>query len=187
MTKLLRWVTACTALALCAAAPAAERDAMQHFFHPSFGDLRDELAQARKEGKQGLFVMFAAEACPPCIVLKRTILAQVEVQEHFRRHFRVLHVDFNGDEPMNDLEGRPMRAKDLARDVARVQRTPTFIAFGVDGRELLRHQGTARDAREFVGLANYVVNGEYRRRSFEAFWREWSATALPADKARPRS
>mgnify|MGYP001441886220 CR=1 FL=1 len=187
MTNLLRWVCTCLALALASAAPAAERDAMQHFFHPSFGDLRDELAQARAEGKQGLFVMFAAEACAPCIVLKRTILAQVEVQEHFRRHFRVLHVDYNGDEPMNDLQGREMRAKDYARDVARIHRTPTFVAFGLDGRELLRHQGTARDAREFMGLANYVVGGAYREQPFEVYWRAWTAAGPAGAKPQPRS
>ncbi len=177
MSRLWLWIAACTALALGAAAPAAERNAMQHFFHPSFGDLKDELALARREGKAGLFVMFAAEDCGPCIVLKRTILSRVEVQEHYRRHFRVLHVDFNGDQSMADFQGREMRAKDYAREVARIHRTPTFVAFGVDGRELLRHQGSARDAREFMGLAHYVVDGEYRRRPFDAYWREWQKAA----------
>ena len=172
-----RVVVAVMTLVLAAAAAAAERNAMQHFFHPSFGDLKDELALARQEGKAGLFVMFAAEDCGPCIVLKRTILSRVEVQEHYRRHFRVLHVDFNGDETMADFQGREMRAKDYARDVARVRRTPTFVAFGTDGRELLRHEGSARDAREFMGLANYVVDGEYRRQPFVAYWREWVAAA----------
>ncbi len=175
--KLWKVLVAVVALAWAAGAPAAERDAMQHFFQASFGDLKDELELARREGKQGLFVMFAAEACAPCIVLKRTILSRVEVQEHFRQHFRVLHVDYNGDEPMADFQGREMRAKDYARDVARIHRTPTFIAFGVDGRELLRHQGGARDASEFMGLARYVVDGEYRKQAFDAYWREWVAAA----------
>lgn len=161
------------------AAPAAPtgRDAMLHFFHPSFGDLKEELALARKEGKQGLFLMFSVETCGPCIVMKKTVLNRVDVQEHFRRHFRVLHIDYNGDDQMNDLKGLPLRSKDYSQNVARVRGTPSFMVIGLDGAELLRHFGPARDAREFMGFAHYVVNGEFRRRPFDAYWRDWRAAA----------
>lgn len=154
------------------AAAAAERPAETHFFDASFGDLPDELRLARAEGKQGLFLMFAAEDCSPCIRMKKTIMSQARVQEYFRRHFRVLHVDYNGDLEMVDLAGRALRSKDYAQKVARVRGTPSFTVIGLDGTELLRHYGSVRDADEFLWFADYVVRGEYRKKPFDAYRRE---------------
>jgi thioredoxin-related protein len=165
-------------VALAALAGAAEeRPAELHFFHPSFGDLQDELRQARAEGKHGLFIMFAAEDCSPCIRMKKTVMNQARVQEHFRRHFRVLHIDFNGDVEMSDLEGRTMRSKDYSQKVARIRGTPSFTVVGLDGRELLRHYGPTRDADEFMLFADFVVKGEYRSRAFDAYRRERIASS----------
>jgi thioredoxin-related protein len=124
------------------------------------------------EGKQGLFLMFSAEACTPCIVMKRTVLNQVPVQEHFRRHFRVLEIDYNGDAEMADVTGRPMRSKDYAQNVARVRGSPTFTVIGLDGKELLRHYGATNGPRQFMWFADYVVDGTYRRQPFEAYWHQ---------------
>jgi thioredoxin-related protein len=173
MRKALRALAFVAGLALAASAAAgAERPAETHFFDASFGDLKEELDLARKEGKKGLFLMYAAEDCSPCIRMKATILNQARVQDHFRRHFRVLHIDFNGDIEMADLDGRTMRSKDFAQKVARVRGTPTFSVIGLDGRELLRFYGPTRDAEEFMLFADYVVAGEYRAKPFDAFRRE---------------
>jgi thioredoxin-related protein len=158
-----------------AAEPAQTRDAATHFFHASFGDLKEELQLARAEGKRGLFIMFAAEDCPPCIAMKKTVFSQVPVQDYFRRHFRVLHIDFNGDAEMADLEGRPMRSKDYARKVARVRGTPTLVIVDPTGTELVRHFGSLRDAREARWFADFVVREQYRRTAFDAYWRERGA------------
>lgn len=178
MVKLLQAVLLAAGAAFAPfATGAGERPADLHFFHPSFGDLQDELRQARAEGKQGLFIMYAAEDCPPCIRMKQTVLNQPWVQEHFRRHFRVLHIDFNGDVEMTDFDGRAMRSKDYAQKVARIRGTPSFTVVGLDGRELLRHYGPTRDADEFMLFADYVVKGEYRARAFDAYRRERVASS----------
>lgn len=65
-----------------------------------------------------------------------------------------------------------MRSKDYAQKVARVRGTPTLMVIGLDGKELLRHYGPVRGAREFMWLADYVVEEEFRRRPFDAYWRE---------------
>lgn len=164
-------LVACWALA-GPVASAPTRDPDLHFFQASFGDLKEELGLARAEGKRGLFLMFYAEHCTPCIVMKKTVLNQVPVQEHFRRHFRVLKIDFNGDAEVTDVDGRPMRSKDYAQKVARVRGTPSFMVIGLDGKEVLRHFGPTRDAKQFMWFADYVVKEEFRRRPFDAYWRE---------------
>lgn len=169
------WRSILLALFLVAATAASAqvtRDPHLHFFQAGFGDLKEELALARAEGKQGLFLMFSAEACTPCIVMKRTVLNQVPVQEHFRRHFRVLEIDYNGDAEMADIAGRPMRSKDYAQNVARVRGTPSFTVIGLDGKELLRHYGTTNGPRQFMWFADYVVDGTYQRQPFDAYWHQ---------------
>lgn len=164
------------ALACAAPTPAQPRDAMTHFFHAGFGDLKEELELARREGKRGLFLMFAAEDCPPCNAMKKGVFSQAAVQEYFRKHFRVLHVDFNGDDEMADFSGRTMRSKDFARTVARVRGTPTLMIFDTTGKELVRHAGMLRDAREALQFADYVVQDHVRRTAFDAYWRERAGT-----------
>jgi thioredoxin-related protein len=164
-------------LALAWPAAAQTRDADLYFFHASFGDLKEELVLARAEGKRGLFLMFSAEYCTPCIVMKKTVLNQVPVQEYYKRHFRVLHIDFNGDAEMADLDGRTMRSKDYAQKVARVRGTPTLMIIGLDGKELARHYGPLRDVREFMWLAEFVVQDEFRRTAFDTYLRDRLAAA----------
>lgn len=167
-----RAVAVAVLLGCASAAWAQARDAMTHFFQASFGDLKEELELARKEGKRGLFLMFAAEDCPPCIAMKKHVFSQAAVQDYFRRHFRVLHIDFNGDDEVADFSGRSMRSKDFARNVARVRGTPTLVVVDTQGNELARHAGMLRDANEAMQLADYVVRDHYRRVAFEAYWRE---------------
>lgn len=162
-------------LALAMPTWAASPPAPGGFFDLSFGDLKEELRLARAEGKQGLFLMFSAENCPPCKFMKTTVLTQPEVRELYRRHFRVLEIDFNGDDEVVDPQGRAMRAKDYAQKVVAVRGTPTFTVLGLDGRELLRHVGPARDAREFVDLAQYVVGGTYRKTPYDDYRRQRQA------------
>jgi thioredoxin-related protein len=170
--KALQTILLLAGVALAWPAPAEERPAETHFFDASFGDLKDELRLARAEGKQGLFLMFSAEDCSPCIRMKKTVLNQALVQQYYRRHFRVLHIDYNGDVEMADVEGRTMRSKDYAQKVARVRGTPTFMVIGLDGKELLRHYGPTRDADDFLWFADFVVKGEFRAKPFDAYRRE---------------
>ena len=51
----------------------AQAGGWEPFFKPAAGDMRAELAQARKEGKRGLLVMYQFEACPHCKRMKRDI------------------------------------------------------------------------------------------------------------------
>jgi thioredoxin-related protein len=172
-TVLLLAGLALAGLALAGPAPAGrERPAETHFFDASFGDLKEELRLAHAEGKKGLFLMYATEECPPCIWMKKNVMNRTRVQDHFRRHFRVLHIDFNGDTEMADFEGRTMRSKDFAQKVARVRGTPAFAVVGLDGSELLRHYGPTRNADEFLLFADFVASGAHRSKPFDAFRRE---------------
>ncbi len=166
---------ALVAAAMLGAPPvvAAEGDdPLALFFDQSFGNLQEELATARAEGKQGLFIMFDDPDCPWCHKMKTTVLNQPRVREYYRRYFRTLRIDTRGDALITDFEGREMAEKDFAAKVHRVRATPVFLFVGLDGRVLHRYTGATRDGQEFLWLAEYVVSGAYRDKNYTVYKRE---------------
>lgn len=140
------------------------------FFDSSLGDFRAELATALKEGKQGVLLMFEAEACPYCRKMKEQVLNRPEVQSYYHKHFATFSVDVLGSIPVQDFSGHALTEKNFARE-QRVRGTPTFLFVGADGKELARYTGATRDAREFMELGRFVVDGHWRQQDFKQFYR----------------
>jgi thioredoxin-related protein len=176
MRKILLWALLALFAQSAMGATEAHRSASLHFFQVGFGDLPEEMQLAAEEGKHGLFLMFSAEDCPPCIRMKENIMSLPHVQAYYREHFRVLDIDFNGDVEVTALDGRTMRSKDFSSQVAGIIGTPTVVFLDLDGQELLRRAGGITDVDEFMALARFVVSGEYRNQTFAEFRKEGAAT-----------
>ena len=172
----LLWLALAVGLVLSPRVQAADapRDPLEHFFHLSFNSLPDEVASAKTEGQQGILIMFEAEDCPWCAKMKATVLNQVAVQDYYRRHFRILMMDVNGDVPMTDFNGQEMPQKDFAFKHNRVRATPVFLFFGLDGKQLTKYTGATRDAQEFLWLGEFVTEGAWKTTNFTAYKRERS-------------
>lgn len=153
------------------------RDPSEFFFQETFGDFREELALAREEGRQGVLIFFEQEDCPFCYRMKTTILNQPEVQDYYRRHFRIFSVDIEGDLEITGFDGRTTRQKDFAFRQFNVRATPVFAFFDLDGKLVARHTGPTSDLREFLWLGEYVVDGHYRTESFTRYKRTRRAQA----------
>ena len=125
-----------------------------------------------EEGKKGIFIMFTDKDCPWCLKMKTTIMNRADVQDYYREHFRVLTIDINGDTLMTDFEGNEMEEKEFAFKKQRVRATPVMMFFDTKGNKTMRLTGIVRDAREFMWLGEYVVNGDYKRINFTKYKRE---------------
>ncbi|MCX8017065.1 MAG: thioredoxin family protein [Rhodocyclaceae bacterium] len=147
------------------AVQAAAGDA---FFDPSLGEFPAELKAAQKEGKAGLLLVFEAEGCPFCRRMREQVLSQPEVQRYFRRHFTIQAVDINGSVMVTDFSGKEVTEKAFAL-AYKVRGTPTFVFVGPEGQTMARHAGMTRDADEFLALGRYVVEGHWRKMSFEQY------------------
>ena len=158
------------ALLFLFAAPAwAEtRDPVNHFFQPKFGDLRADLAEAKKQGKKGVFLFFEMDECPFCDRMKSTILNQADVQDAYRSQFLVYPIDVNGDTGMTDFQGKDTTEKDFAF-AHRVRATPTLLFFDLDGKLVARHTGPTKDKAEFLLLGKYVSEGAYASQPFTKY------------------
>jgi thioredoxin-related protein len=155
-------------LLLLALAPARAADGWERFFALSFGDLRAEAAEAKKDGKLGLVVMYHFEECPYCERMKREVLSRPEVRAHYRKSFRAIAIDTRGSQPITGFDGRVLPENEYARAIG-VRATPTFQFYGVDGTLLATRAGAIYDAAEFMLLADYVASGAYRNTSFAAY------------------
>lgn len=157
-------------------AAGAARDPLEHFFHQSFNSLPDEVKSAKAENQQGILIMFEAEDCPWCAKMKATVLNQARVQDYYRRHFRILMMDVNGDVPMTDFSGTEMPQKEFAFKHNRVRATPVFLFLGLDGKLLTKYTGATRDAEEFLWLGEFVTAGAWKTTNFTAYKRERART-----------
>lgn len=149
-------------------APAWAAGGWDKFFELSFGDLRAEAADAKKEGKLGLVVMYHFDDCPYCARMKREVLSRPEVQAHFRKTFRAIAIDTRGSQQITGFDGRALPENEFARAIG-LRGTPTFQFYGVDGTLLATRAGAIYDPAEFMLLGDYVASGAYRTTSFAVY------------------
>lgn len=150
------------ALTLAHAAPG---DA---FFDTSLGDYVAELKTSQQQGKQGILLVVEAESCPFCKRMREQILSRPEVQQYFHRHFNVFSLDMNGSVPVTGPDGKEQTEKALVRTL-KVRGTPSFLFFAPDGREVARYTGATRDVETFMALGRFVVDGHWRKMTFDQF------------------
>jgi len=161
-------ILACALLFTSALALAETRDVNQYFFDQKLGDLKAELDTARKEGKTGVMLMFKQEDCPWCRRMEETILNQSEVQDYFKKHFLIFHMDIKNDLSLVDFKGKDTTEKAFSAD-NRVRATPVFLFFDLDGNVSYRFTGVAKDPKEFLLLGRYVVEGAYKKQPFSVY------------------
>lgn len=148
------------------------RDPGEYFFDQTFGDFQEELQLARDEGKSGILLFFEMDECPFCHRMKEMVLNRASVQDYFKEHFLIFPVDIEGDIRIRSFDGREMAMKDFAFEEYRVRATPVFVFFDLEGEPVARYTGATRDAREFMWLGEYVVEGVYKEMPFTRYKRE---------------
>ncbi|RMG58099.1 MAG: thioredoxin [Gammaproteobacteria bacterium] len=147
------------------------RDPYKYFFQDTFGDFQEELETAREEGKDGILIFFEMDECPFCHRMKQTVLNRPEVQDWYRRHFRIFSVDIEGDTEITDFKGRTMKAKDFAFRENRVRATPVFAFFDLDGNRVFRYTGATSGPQEFMWMGEYVAGKHYKEMPFTRYKR----------------
>jgi thioredoxin-related protein len=148
-------------LMLLLALPAQASEAWEGFFDPFLGDLRAELAEAKRAGRKGVLLMYHFEECPSCTRMKREVLWRPEVQAGFREHFARLAIDTRGAQPVTGLDGSVLPESAFARS-QKVRGTPTFDFLDLDGALVHRHVGGIYDPQEFLSLGRRVVQSKLK-------------------------
>jgi thioredoxin-related protein len=147
------------------------RDPREYFFSPTFGDLLEELDEARDAGKLGLFLFFEQEGCPYCEAMMRKVLNRAAVQDWYRERFVPIAVDINGSVELRDVDGVTLPAKAFA-DHRKVSTTPTMSFIDLNGTEVYRRSTMVKTPEEFLMMSRYVAEGHYTDTTLRDFERE---------------
>lgn len=140
---------------------ATPRDPYEYFFEQNLGDLSEELATARDDGKKGLFVFFEMDECPFCHRMKKTVLNQPDIQDYFKENFHSISIDVEGDVEIVDFDGNHTTQKDFASK-NRVRATPVIAIYDLEGNQVVRYTGAASGVDEFMLLAEFYIDGIYK-------------------------
>jgi thioredoxin-related protein len=175
-------------LLLCSLAGSLEgaaqtQDPSKAFFDQTFGDFKEELANAKAQGKKGILLMFEMDGCPFCHRMKTTVLNRPEVQALYKKSFLIFAVDIEGDVEITDFAGSVKPQKDFALKDYRVRATPVFAFFDLDGNLISKYIGATRDAKEFMWLGEYVAGERYKDTPFPSYKREREADATKTGTA----
>ena len=150
------------------AAEAQTRDPNEFFFIQTFGDLPEELALAREQGKRGMLFFFESDYCPYCLHMRHHVFNQASVQDWFAERFLSVAIDIHGDLELKDFDGITLPSK-LFSEQRRVFLTPIMIFVNPQGEEIYRHVGMVKSPEKFLLLGEYIVDGHYLDTEFRVF------------------
>jgi|SaaInlStandDraft_6_1057023.scaffolds.fasta_scaffold114244_2 thioredoxin-related protein len=100
---------------------------VQSWFHESFLDLGEDLADAQAQGKR-LAIIWEQRGCPYCKRTHEVNLRIPAVVDYIKRNFVVLQLNLWGDREVTDFDGEVLTEKNLANKYA-VLFTPTLQFF----------------------------------------------------------
>lgn len=138
-TFLLLLLLGTWALPAAAAVPSPHAIDIPKWFTESFLDMREDVADAAKEGKR-VMLYFGQDGCPYCKALMKGNFAQPDIEKKTRQHFVAIALNLWGDREVTWVDGRAMPEKELAR-VLKVQYTPTLLFLDERGGVALRLNG----------------------------------------------
>jgi len=172
ITSLWLLIFANTVQALETPDNSTARDPYKFFFNETWGDFKEELAEAKAQGKKGVLLFFEMDECPYCHFMKLNILNQPVVQEYYRKNFLIFSVDIEGDLQIKNMQGKSMKQKDFAFKENRVRATPVFAFFNLQGKRVFRYTGKASSIDEFLLMGEFVSNEKYIKTSFTRYKRQ---------------
>jgi len=126
------------AVLLWIALPAQAQD-IPEWFAPSFLDLREDVAEAAKDGKR-LMVYFGQDGCSYCKELMDVTFRDPHIVAKTRQHFTAIAINIWGAREVTWTDGRTMSEKQLAA-MLKVHGTPTLIFFDEKGGIAVRFTG----------------------------------------------
>lgn len=115
---------------------------------PWLTDLPKAQAEAKAEKKLVLMDFNGSDWCPPCKMLRKTVLSSPEFLDYAKRNLVLVDVDFPHNKP------QPKSLKKANESLANkfgVDGYPTVVILGSDGKQLKKKVGyDGQGAKEFI-------------------------------------
>jgi thioredoxin-related protein len=128
----MRWLAVLAALL----AFSVHSQEIPDWFSPSFLDIREDVAEAAKQGKR-VMIYFHQDGCPYCKQLVTVNFRDPKIVAAMRRDFVAIDVNIFGSREVTWTDGRRMPEKELAA-LLKIQFTPTLVF--LDEKAALAHR-----------------------------------------------
>ena len=109
------------------------------WFKISFLNLREDIADARSQGKR-VMLMFTQDNCPYCAALVDRNLSQRQIEATLKEKFDVIAINIWGDREVVGLDGKSYSEKSFSA-AQKIQFTPSLFFFDEHGKLILRLNG----------------------------------------------
>jgi len=149
---------------------------VQDWFHESFLDMSEDLAEASEQGKH-LAILWEQRGCPYCREMHAVNLGDPEIRGYIQENFTVIQLDMWGSREVTDFDGEALEERAMARKWG-VHFTPTVMFFsddpasaaGKSGREaeVIRMPGYFKPYH-FISMFEYVRGAHYENIGFQKF------------------
>lgn len=136
---------------------------LPEWFKPSFLDFPQDVAEARKQGKQ-VMVFFHLDDCPYCAHMLKDNFTSGENHDFIRKHFEVIAVNVRGSLETRWVNGETYTERGLTVHLG-IRGTPTLVFLDPDGKNVLQLAGY-REPRALRAALEYVQNQRYRSGPF---------------------
>jgi len=126
------------------------------WFVESFLDLREDAADAAKDGKR-VMLYFLQDGCPYCKRLVTVNFTDPRIVEKMRRHFVPMVINIWGDREVTWTDGRRMPEKKFAA-MLKIQFTPTLLFLDEKGAPAHRINGYLPPEEFYAALDGGIGN-----------------------------
>ncbi len=155
-------------------------DGLYHpsWFLNSFLDLRDDYAEAAKEGKH-LAIIWEQKGCSYCKRMHTEYLSDQKLVSWISARFVIVQLDLHGSRVVTDFDGEALQESDFARKHG-IRLTPTIQFFRKDIKS--GHEDQEREAarmpgllehNDFIGMFHYVVDTDGQGQNYRSYMKNW--------------
>lgn len=163
----LAWQSAVAEEALEAGMVNPGYHAQPAWFKQSFLDLREDVAEAKEQGRR-VMLYFYQDGCPYCKKLLETNFGLRDITEKTRRHFDVVSLNMWGDREVTGMDGTTRTEKAFATE-RKVMFTPTLLFLDEQGETVLRVNGYYAP-HKFGAALDYVSGRKENELSFRDYY-----------------
>lgn len=138
------------------------------WFKLSSGDLRDDLADARKAGKISIVTYFGQKRCAYCEQFFKTSLADTDIKNYLTRHYDLIAFDIWGIDDVTDTDGKTYTERELSVHY-KTNFTPSLVFYDSEGTPVFRLRGYYPPYK-FRAALKYVSEGFYKTETFADYF-----------------
>lgn len=138
------------------------------WFKLSMGDLNDDLAEARNNGKKGIITYFGQKRCAYCEQFFKTSLSDIDIQNYLRKHYDIIAFDIWGIDDITDTDGKEYTERELSLHY-KTNFTPSLVFYDIDGTPVFRLRGFYPPYK-FRAALQFVVEEFYKTEKFSDYF-----------------